>query len=133
MQQSYIKPALPPPSFDLDAPGTYLYTGEASSRGYTLNRFALSLRQPASRAAFLLDETAYMKRFALSPGVSALVVARDWTGLLREGGHLQAILKVAATLGQNLYDIGAHNTGIDRDTLYANCPRRVEGLDELDG
>ena len=128
-----MKRPLPSPAFDLDEPGTYLYTGAASSRGYALNCFALSLRVPALRAAFLLDEAAYLNGFALTPTVRSMVSARDWTGLLREGGHLQALLKIAATLGQDLYDIGAHNIGIDRDTLYAGCPRHVAGLGGLDG
>ncbi len=48
--------------------------------------------------------------------------------MLRSGGHLQAILKLAATVGQNLYHIGAHNCGLDVDALQAACPRRVSGL-----
>ena len=58
----------------------------------------------------------------------ALVEARDWTGLLKAGGHLQAVLKLAATLGLNIYHVGAHNVGTDAETLYAACPRRADAL-----
>ena len=125
--------SLPAPTFDLDEPGTYLYDGAASSRGYTLNRFALSLRDRTARESFLRDEVGYIGQYRLSPELRTLVQERDWSGLLRAGGHLQAILKLAATVGQNLYDIGAHNAGVDRSTLFENCPRRVSGLDGLDG
>ena len=125
--------SMPPPAFDLDSPGTYLYDGLASTRGYRLNRFALSLRSPDSRKAFLSDEDAYVERFLLTADERALVRARDWTGLLEAGGHLQAILKLAATVGQDLYDIGGHNAGVDRATMYESCPRRVTGLGDLDG
>ncbi len=54
--------------------------------------------------------------------------ARDWTGLLEAGGHLQAVLKLAATLGLNIYHVGAHNVGTDAEALYAACPRRVSAL-----
>jgi protocatechuate 4,5-dioxygenase alpha chain len=121
------QPPLPDPGFDLQAPGTYLYAGPDSTRGYRLNRFALSLKSPANRAAFLADEGSYVERFALTPADRALVRARDWTGLILAGGHLQAVLKLAATLGLDIYDVGAHNVGTDRDTLYAACPRRVAG------
>jgi protocatechuate 4,5-dioxygenase alpha chain len=56
------------------------------------------------------------------------VRSRDWTGLLEAGGHLQAVLKLAATLGLNIYHIGAHNVGTDAATLYAACPRRMAAL-----
>ena len=122
------QPLLPDPGFDLEAPGTYLYNGPASTRGEGLNRFALSLRVPANRAAFLADEDAYVAGFGLTPGERALVTARDWTGLLEAGAHLLAVLKLAATLGLNLYHIGAHNAGTDAATLQAACPRKVSGL-----
>ncbi len=123
-------PPLQSPGFDLDEPGTYLYSGRASTRGFRLNRFALSLTKPANREAFLADEAAYMAGYDLSEDETALVRARDWTGLLKAGGHLQAILKLAATLGLNLYHIGAHNTGTDADSLYAMCPRGVSATPE---
>jgi protocatechuate 4,5-dioxygenase alpha chain len=126
-------PKLPVPQFDLEPPGTFLFTGAASSRGQCLNRFALSLRDVASRQEFLSNPTLYFDRYEVPAKVRGLVDARDWSGMLREGGHLQAILKIAATLGQDLYDIGAHNVGVDRSTLYENCPRRVFGLGDLDG
>jgi protocatechuate 4,5-dioxygenase alpha chain len=125
--------ALELPTFDLEPPGTYVYSGIASSKGYRLNEFSLSLRRPENRLQFLEDETSYLDRFGLTDAEKRLVATRDWTGLLEAGGHIQAILKLAATVGLNLYDIGAHNSGVDRHTLYESCPRRVSGLDDLDG
>ena len=118
---------MPAPGFDLEAPGAYVYGGEASSLGYGLNRFALSLKSPANREAFLADEAGYVRGFALTPAEWDLVRTRDWTGLMQAGAHLQAVLKLAATLGLDIYDVGAHNVGTDRGTLYAACPRRVAG------
>lgn len=115
----------PPIMFDLASPGTFVYSGMDSSRGERLNAFALSLRDPGCRRSFLSDETGYMDGFGLSPDEVAQVLARDWTGLLKNGGHLQAILKLAATVGQSLWDVGAHNAGIEAATLISICPRRV--------
>jgi protocatechuate 4,5-dioxygenase, alpha chain len=116
------------PSFDLDWPGTLIYSSELALRGHNLNRFALSLRSPDCREAFLADERRYMQSCGLSAHEQAIVVDRDWTGLLRAGGHLQAILKIAATVGQHLWHIGAHNAGTDAETMRAACPRRVSRL-----
>jgi protocatechuate 4,5-dioxygenase alpha chain len=115
----------PPPGFELEPPATYLYDGPTSSRGYRINRFALSLKSPDNRRAFLADEDAYAADFGLTTREVQLMKARDWTGLLEAGGHLQAVLKLAATLGLDIYDIGAHNVGTDRASLYAACPRRI--------
>jgi len=116
------------PSLDLDEPGTIEFTAERALAGRALNRFALSLRSPASRAEFLADEAGYLRRFELSAEQVRLVGARDWTGLLRAGGHLQAVLKLAATVGEDLWSIGAHNAGCDREALIAATPRRVNGV-----
>src|SRR3954467_3992178 len=97
------------PNQSLDPPDSFVYTGPMSTAGRDLNRFALSLKVPANRAAFLRDEDGYMRPGKLPDATMALVRARDWSGLLKAGGHLQAILKIAATVGQNLWYIGAHN------------------------
>lgn len=116
------------PAFDLDEPGTIEFTAERALAGQALNRFALSLRVPGNRASFLAGEAAYMGGFGLTDGEVKLVSERDWTGLLRAGGHLQAMLKLAATVGQDLWSIGAHNAGCGRDELIAATPRKVSGL-----
>ena len=121
------------PGFELSAPGTFIFGGRESTRGQRLNAFALSLKRPANRKLFLADEQAYMAARQLDADERALVERRDWTGLLAAGGHLQAILKLAATLGLNLYHIGAHNCGIDVSDMVAACPRRVTSLDGLNG
>jgi protocatechuate 4,5-dioxygenase alpha chain len=114
--------------FNLDPPGTFVYTGEMATKGYALTRFGLSLRNPDNRARFLADEDAYMRAAGLTETEIALVRARDWTGLIEAGGHLQAMLKVAATVGQNLWHIGAHNAGLEVEEMTRICPRNVAAL-----
>ena len=121
---------VPKPDHSLEPPASFVYTGPMSTRGHNINRFSLSLKIPDNRKSFLADPDAYMTRFNLSDTEKALVRARDWSGLLAAGGHLQAILKIAATLGQNLWHIGAHNAEIPVDEMIAACPRRVGGLPE---
>jgi protocatechuate 4,5-dioxygenase alpha chain len=121
---------VPKPDHSLEPPSSFVYTGPMSTRGRNINRFSLSLKQPENRKSFLADPDAYMTRFNLSDTEKALVGARDWSGLLAAGGHLQAILKIAAAIGQNLWHIGAHNAEIPVDEMIAACPRRVGGLPE---
>ena len=116
------------PNRSLDPPDSYVYTGPMSTAGRDLNRFALSLKVPANRETFLRDEDTYMRAYRLPHATMALVRARDWTGLIKAGGHLQAILKIAATVGQNLWYIGAHNAGVPMEEMLAACPRKVGGL-----
>jgi protocatechuate 4,5-dioxygenase alpha chain len=115
---------------ELGEPGTIEFTAERALAGRALNRFALSLRSPDARAKFLADELAYLQAFGLTAAEIGLVSGRDWTGLLRAGGHLQALLKLAATVGEDLWDIGAHTAGCGRDELIAATPRKVSGLPE---
>ena len=92
----------------LEPPHTYVYTGLMSTAGERINRFALRLKSPANRAA-LVDSAAYQALHGLTEQESDLVQRRDSRrGLLEAGGHLQAILKIAATLGESLWHIGAH-------------------------
>jgi protocatechuate 4,5-dioxygenase alpha chain len=119
---------LPAPSLELGEPGTIEFTAARALTGRALNRFALSLRSPANRAAFLAGEPRYLSRFGLSDTDARLVRERDWTGLLRAGCHLQAVLKLAATVGADLWSVGAHNVGCTRDELIAASPREVSGL-----
>jgi protocatechuate 4,5-dioxygenase alpha chain len=112
----------------LDAPHTYLYTGPMSSAGERLNRFALSLKVPANRAAFLADARAYVSTCSLTPSEVDLITRRDWTGLMQAGAHLQAILKIAATVGESLWHIGAHCAGMSVEQMQSACPRRRDGL-----
>jgi protocatechuate 4,5-dioxygenase, alpha chain len=112
----------------LDAPHTYLYTGPMSSAGERLNRFALSLKIPANRAAFLAEPRAYVSTCSLTPSEVDLITRRDWTGLMQAGAHLQAILKIAATAGESLWHIGAHCAGMSVEQMQSACPRRRDGL-----
>jgi protocatechuate 4,5-dioxygenase alpha chain len=119
---------LPPPEFELGEPGTFVFTVDDARRGRDLNRFAASLRDPERRAWFAADERAAMSGTGLDPATIDLVLARDWTGLMRAGGHLQVLLWIAHSVGDTLWDLGAHNVGCAPEELVAACPRVVEGL-----
>jgi protocatechuate 4,5-dioxygenase alpha subunit len=125
---------LPRPEFELGEPGTFVFTVDDARRGRDLNRFAASLRDPERRADFVADESDAMTAAGLDPMTADLVLRRDWTGLMRAGGHLQVLLWIAHAVGQTLWDVGAHNVGCAPEDLVEACPRLVEGLpEELEG
>ncbi len=115
-------------SLDLQAPGTLVFTAEMALAGHKLNRCALSLKGPENRDDFRSDEASYLRRFAVPEDQAAEVLARNWTALLRCGGHVQAILFFAATVGESLVHIGGHNAGLSVEELLRICPREVGGL-----
>jgi protocatechuate 4,5-dioxygenase alpha chain len=122
------EPEMERPPCNLEAPGSLAFTAQLAFQGHRLNKFALSLRSPANRVAFLGDEDGYMVRWGLTAIEREAVTRRDWSALWQSGGHLQAILKIAATVGQGLWHIGAHHANVDVATLQAVCPRSIDIL-----
>ena len=109
--------------------GTVVFTGARSRQGYRLNKLASSLTNPENRKAFLGDEDAYMDRFKLNDSEKSLVAARNWQGLLEAGGNNYLLLKIAATVGSNLLEMGAAMWGETLSAFMATRrgPRSTEG------
>ena len=57
----------------LDAPSTFVFTGEICSRSYGLNRFAFAFKDPKHRERFEQDPEALMQEFGLTDEQKALV------------------------------------------------------------
>jgi len=102
--------------------GTTVFDGARSHQGYRINKLAMSLTDPANRETFRADERAYMAKFGLTETEMALVAKRDWTGLVDAGGSIYVLLKIAATVGQNLLQIGAQMRGESLDAFMAARP-----------
>lgn len=120
--------SLPAPLLDLAEPGTFTFGVLDAVRGARLNVFGQALRDPLTRSTFNVDDVDAFAHSGLNGDEVALVQARDWTGLIRAGGHLQLVLVIAAAVGNSLWDIGAHNANCAPELLVASCPRRVVGL-----
>ena len=105
-----------------EIPGTQIFTGERSQQGYRLNRLSMSLTKKENREAFLADEEAYMERLGLTSAERDLVRRRDWGAILEHGGNIYLTLKVAATVGQNLLQMGAQMRGEDLASFMATRP-----------
>jgi len=104
-----------------------IFTGEMSRRGYRLNKFAMSLVDPANRAAFLADEVGVMRASGLGDTEIDAVRRRDWAALMACGGNVYLVLKIAGTVGQTLLQMGAQMRGEPVETLMARMNARATG------
>ena len=102
-----------------DIPGTIVFDAEQSRRGYHLNMFCMSLMKDENRKAFKADETSYLDRFSLTPAQRKAVLARDWNGMLAEGGNIYFTSKLAATDGLSFQQIAAIMTGSTQEGYAA--------------
>jgi len=95
----------------MEIPGTIVFTGEQSQRGYRLNRMAMSLTDPANRQRFVADVVRYARATGLTDVEVELVRRRDWRGMLEAGASIYLIIKVAGALGVTLQQVGTDSAG----------------------
>ena len=92
--------------------GTYLFDGARAGKNYALNKMCMSLTSPGNRAAFAADEQAYCRKFALDDETARLVTARDWIGMVRSGGNIYYVYKLAAIDHVSMQHVGAQQNAM---------------------
>jgi protocatechuate 4,5-dioxygenase alpha chain len=100
-------------------PGTPIFDSVAARRGYALNRMCFSLNQGANRSRFLADEEGYCTEFGLTDEQREAVRRRNVLALLRAGGNVYYLAKLAGAFGLNMQDIGAQQTGVSLEAFKA--------------
>jgi protocatechuate 4,5-dioxygenase, alpha chain len=113
-----------------DIPGTYVFDGRRSRRGYPLNSFLMSLNDAANREAFRADEGAYLDRFGLDPEQREAVLERRWLRMLDLGGNLYYTYKLAACDGMTFQDLAGEQTGM---TPEAYAQMMIDGGRPIEG
>jgi protocatechuate 4,5-dioxygenase alpha chain len=94
-----------------DIPGTTVFTGRQTRRGYHLNQFCMSLRSAANRARFLADERAYVDGWPMTETQKRAVLERDWNTAIAEGGNIYFLAKILATDGTSFPEAASIMTG----------------------
>lgn len=94
-----------------DIPGTYVFDGEHSRKGYHLNMFCMSLNKAENRDRFRQDEAAYLQQFPMTEEQRTAVLERDWLGMLRLGGNIYYTFKIAIFDGLSMQQAGAAMSG----------------------
>jgi protocatechuate 4,5-dioxygenase, alpha chain len=82
-----------------DIPGTTVFTGRQSRKGFQLNQFCMSLLKPENRTRFKANESAYLDEWQLTPAQRKAIVDRDWNAAIAEGGNIYFLAKIFATDG----------------------------------
>jgi protocatechuate 4,5-dioxygenase, alpha chain len=113
-----------------DIPGTFVFDGAHSRKGYRLNMFCMSLRDEANRMAFRADEAAYVALFNLTRDQEAAVLNREWLRMLELGGNIYYTFKIAACDGMSFQQLAAKQTGVTEEQYVAMMMaggRSIEG------
>jgi protocatechuate 4,5-dioxygenase alpha chain len=92
--------------------GTYLFDGARARMNPALNRMCMSLVRASNRAAFVADEMAYGRSYGLSEESLRLVASRDWIGMIRAGGNIYYIFKLAAIDHVSMQQVGAQQNSM---------------------
>ena len=95
-----------------DIPGTTVFDGFQSRRGYHLNQFCMSLMRPDNRMQFKADEKAYLETFRLTEAQKRGVLARDYNAMIAEGGNVYFLSKIGATDGKSFVQLTSSMTGM---------------------
>ena len=106
-----------------DIPGTIMFDGAQAQKGLALNRMCFSFNSAKNRAAFLEDEDAYCRKFALTDAQRAAVKSRNVLAMIEAGGNVYYLAKLAGIFGLNVQDIGAQQTGTTVDDFRAKLAR----------
>jgi protocatechuate 4,5-dioxygenase alpha chain len=118
-----------------DIPGTIVFDGRRSRRGYALNKFLMSLNQASNRDAFRADEEAYLDGFALDDEQREAVLGREWLRLIELGANIYYAYKLAACDGMTFQDLAGEQTGMtaeDFAQMMLAGGRPVEGQPQPD-
>ena len=100
-------------------PGTYVFDGRMAAMGYPLNKMCMAFNDEPNRQEFLRDEDAYCNKFGLTAEQRTAVKARDWLNMLRLGGNVYYLAKLATFSGKNMQDIGAEMQNIPVEEFKA--------------
>jgi protocatechuate 4,5-dioxygenase, alpha chain len=92
-------------------PGTPVFDGHEAIRGYALNRMCYSFNDRQNREAFKADPDGYCRAYGLDAEQVAAVKSLDVLSMLKAGGNIYYLAKLAGIYGLNVQDIGAQQTG----------------------
>jgi protocatechuate 4,5-dioxygenase alpha chain len=106
--------------------GTPIFGSAEAARGYALNAMCYSFNEAANRQAFLTDEEAYCRRFGLDAEQRLAVAERDVLAMIRAGGNIYYLAKLAGIFGLNVQDVGAQQTGTSVEDFRARLFAQAE-------
>jgi protocatechuate 4,5-dioxygenase, alpha chain len=98
-----------------DIPGTRVFTAKRARQGYWLNQFAMSLMKAENRERFKADERAYLDEWEMTEAAKLAVLARDYNGMIDEGGNIYFLSKLFSTDGKSFQFAAGSMTGMTQE------------------
>jgi len=92
-------------------PGTPVFDGAEAMKGYAINQMCYSFNDAANRDAYKADPDSYCRKFGLTPDQVAAVKSLNVLAMLKAGGNVYYLAKLAGIYKLNVQDIGAQQTG----------------------
>ena len=92
--------------------GTYLFDGARARKNYPLNKMCMSLVSPNNRKTFEADELAYCQSYGLDSATIDLVKSRNWIGMIKAGGNIYYVYKLAAIDHVSMQHVGAQQNSM---------------------
>jgi protocatechuate 4,5-dioxygenase, alpha chain len=111
-----------------DIPGTYVFDGRHAHGAYALNKLLYSFCEQDKRDTFDRDPAAYCDQYGLDARAKALVLGRDFLGMLRAGANIYYMAKMAIPRGTSVQDAGAAFQGITTQQFQAGLLAKGAGL-----
>ena len=114
-----------------DIPGTTVFTGAMSRKGYHLNQFCMSLLNADNRARFKAGEREYVEEWPMTEAQKQAVLARDWNAAIAEGGNIYFLAKLIFSDGTTFPEVSSVMTGIplaEYEAIMRAGGRSPEGL-----
>ncbi|NVJ69102.1 MAG: protocatechuate 3,4-dioxygenase [Alphaproteobacteria bacterium] len=96
-------------------PGTYVFDGKRSANAYKLNKMLFSFNREENRKAYEADPATYADKYGLPADQKEALLKGDFLELLRQGGNIYYMAKLAIPAGFSVQDVGAafHNIPTD--------------------
>jgi protocatechuate 4,5-dioxygenase, alpha chain len=118
-------------------PGTHVFNGERSNKGYRINKMAFSFNDAVNREEFSRDMGAYCDKFSLNQDEKAAVLAGDFNRLLELGGNIYYLAKIAIFHGMSVQDACANMSKITTEEFIQRLQKNSAGfqqkLDKIGG
>lgn len=113
-----------------ELPGTYVFDGKHVSDAYELNKLLYSLNSAENREALWNDPENYMKQFDLTDEQIEALQNGDFLEVLRKGGNIYYMAKMAVPRGVSVQHVGAQFQGISVEEFKENLERKADGMIE---
>lgn len=109
-------------------PGTYVFDGKTSMKGYNLNKMCMSFNSAKNRERFADDEAAYCREWDLTEEQTEAIINRDYLKLLHLGANIYYLAKLGTVSGHNMQDTSAQMTGMSVEEFKAKLLAEGENL-----